>query len=233
MRSKLRLAGITIALLIPTAVLWSWVLAVNATAPAEPLQQLSDQVGPWQFVAEQELPAKAWASIQPDEYLFRRYEAPDRRPVWVYVGAYTGRADYGKSAHDPAECYPSAGFEIVGSRSLPLALPGPEILQTRLIEVQRGLQRETVLYWFQPAGRWPLTPVAEEFYQIFDAIVGRPQYAFVRLSAPSDGTLEAEQQLEEFAREIAWPVRTAVSRFGDDDGLPIIDAAREHRIPVL
>jgi len=233
MRSELRLAGVILALLIPTALLWSWMAAVNATAPVNPLQPLSERVGSWKLVGEQELPGKAWASIQPDEYVFRLYESPDRRPVWVYVGAYTGRSDYGRSAHDPADCYPAAGFEIVDSRSHPLALSGSETLQARLIEVQRGPQRETVLYWFQPAGRWPLTPVAEEFLQIYDAIAGRPQYAFVRLSAPSDGTREAEEDLQEFARAIAWTVRIAVGRFGGDDELPIAGAGRDPLAPVL
>jgi EpsI family protein len=228
-----RLAVVLVALSLLTALLWTWMWAMGVTSPAGPLEPLSEQLGPWQLVAEEELSGKAWESIRPDAYQFRRYEATDRRPIWAYVGAYTGRSDYGSSAHDPNDCYPAAGFEIIGSRAHRLSLPGGDALEARLIEVQRDRQRETVLYWFQPADRWPLTPISEQFTQVLDALQGRPQYAFVRLSAPSDGTRAAERHLEEFAREIAWPVRMAVTRFGGSSAAPDISAIRDHQRPVL
>jgi hypothetical protein len=47
--------------------------------------------------------------------------------------------------------------------------------------------------------------------RIVDAVLGRPQYAFVRLSAPRDAGPDAARDLAEFAKRIAWPVRVAVS----------------------
>ena len=53
--------------------------------------------------------------------------------------------------------------------------------------------------------------VVEQLMRIVDAVVGRPQYAFVRLSAPRDAGPDAARDLAEFAKRIAWPVRVAVS----------------------
>jgi hypothetical protein len=67
-----------------------------------------------------------------------------------------------------------------------------------------------VLYWFQPAGRWPGGAAVEQLLRIFDAIAGRPQYAFVRLSAPGRSDLEPTADLADFAARIAGSVRDAL-----------------------
>ena len=47
--------------------------------------------------------------------------------------------------------------------------------------------------------------------RILDAIAGRPQYAFVRLSTPAGrSAAESERELAAFAAQIAWPVRKAL-----------------------
>ena len=49
---------------------------------------------------------------------------------------------------------------------------------------------------------------------MLDAIAGRPQYAFVRLSARSDGNPVAAADLAEFAVGIAPAIRGVVERVG-------------------
>ena len=47
-----------------------------------------------------------------------------------------------------------------------------------------------------------------------DDIAGRPQYAFTRLSGPSDSSQEAAQDLAEFAAEFAPIVRAVIEGVG-------------------
>ena len=150
------------------------------------------------------------AIIEPDAYLMRRYEAPGRTPIWIYVGVYAGRAGYGKGAHDPEVCYPAQGWEIQHSRLLDVPVSDSGTLRTKLLDVHLETRSEAVLYWFQPAKRWPGRLALEELLRVFDAIAGRPQYAFVRLSGPSDISPTAATDLAEFAAEIAPAIRTAV-----------------------
>ncbi len=211
MKLRLRLAALAIAFLIPGLVLARWFGGGGMAATPISLPALSEAVGPWELAADTRMPDDQLALLEPDSYFVRRYTAPGRAPIWAYVAMYGGRAAYGKGAHDPEVCYPAQGWEIVGSRSVEVPLPKHETLRVKVLDAHHGNAQQAVLYWFQPAERWPASPAAEQLMRIVDAVLGRPQYAFVRLSAPRDAGPDAARDLAEFAKRIAWPVRVAVS----------------------
>lgn len=213
MNVPLRLTGVLISLLIPTLLLWQF-LRLESRAASGPTADLSlpSQVGPWTAAEDRHLRHEVLAIIEPDAHLLRRYEAPGRVPIWTYVGLYGGRAGYGKGAHDPKICYPSQGWEILRSNSLNLSLDGAGRLHAKLLKVHLGNAEQAVIYWFQPAGRWPASSALEELLRVLDTVLGRPQYAFVRLAAPSDGSPSAERDVAEFAGLFAPAVRAAVDR---------------------
>ena len=214
MSVRIRLAAVAVALLLPALVLGRWLVVTSTATPVVATPSLPDQVGPWHATAENRLEANVLALIEPDAYLMRRYDAPGRTPIWIYVGVYAGRAGYGKGAHDPEVCYPAQGWEILQSESLDVALGDRDTLLTKRLEAHRGLAKETVLYWFQPAKRWPAPAAAEELLRVMDAARGQPQYAFVRISGSSDGGPTAARDLAEFAGEIAASIRAAVEAIG-------------------
>ncbi len=211
MKLRLRLAALAIAFLIPGLVLARWLGAGGMAATPISLPALSEAVGPWKLAVDRRMSDNQLALLEPDAYFVRRYTAPGRTPILAYVAMYGGRASYGKGAHDPEVCYPAQGWEIVGSRSVDVALPKRETLRVKMLDAQHLNARETVFYWFQPAERWPASAAVEQLMRIVDAVVGRPQYAFVRLSAPGVAGPDTARDLAEFATRIAWPVRVAVS----------------------
>ena len=211
MRVKLRLAAVTFALLVPALMLGRWSLGAGEPQSV-PRPSLPSRVGEWTAMLEQTLDAEVLAQIEPDAYRVQRYEAPDRPPIWLYVGVYAGRAGSGKGAHDPEVCYPAQGWEIEHSQAAAIPMKDGKDLHAQRLRFSRGLAREAVLYWFQPAQRWPVNAGAEQLLRILDALEGRPQYAFVRLSAPSTGTSGSD--LAEFAVEIAPAIRGLVDRVG-------------------
>ncbi len=214
MRVRLRLVAVVLALLVPALVLARWTLA--AGAPGEPISppSLPSRVGEWTATSEQTLDAEVLTLIEPAAYLVRLYEAPARAPIWLYMGVYAGRAGTGTGAHHPEVCYPAQGWEVLKSQALALPLGGAQELRAQQLSFHRGGAREAVLYWFQPAERWPLDAGAEELLRMLDAVAGRPQYAFVRLSARSDGSPAAADDLAEFAVGIAPAIRGVVERVG-------------------
>ena len=217
MSVRIRLASVALALLLPALVLGRWMLVTRSSAPTVSTPALPTAVGPWRSTAESRLNAEVLAMIEPDAYLMRRYEAPGRTPIWLYVAVYAGRAGYGKGAHDPEVCYPAQGWEILQSELFGVPLVDGGTLLTRRVEAHRGLAKETVFYWFQPANRWPAGAAAEQLMRVMDAARGRPQYAFVRISGPSDGGSTAARDLAEFAAEIAASVRAVVDEVGSAD----------------
>jgi EpsI family protein len=199
-----------IALLIPAALLARWTQNSEAPNPFPEVPGLPSEVGPWQATQHRRLDDNVLAMIAPTSHLMQLYQAPGRTPIWLYVGVYAGRAGYGKGAHDPEVCYPAQGWEILRSESFDVALRDSGTLRAKHLEAHKGAQKETVLYWFQPAKRWPAPDPGEQLLQIFDAVSGRPQYAFVRLSGPTDGGPAAKRDLAEFAERMALPIRVVV-----------------------
>jgi len=218
MRVRARLAAAALAFLVPALALARWQSAVGTAKAAIGPPPLPDAIGPWVLVEEQRLSTEHFAMLTPDAHVWRLYAAEGRAPIWAYVAVYAGRAGYEAGAHDPEVCYPAQGWEILGSRPFRVSLAEDEVLRARLLAAHRGSARQSVLYWFQPAGRWPADAALEQLARVLDAVAGRPQYAFVRLAAPADASLDAEPDLAEFAARIAPPIRAALE--ADDGGAP-------------
>ena len=211
MRVRIRLTAAAIGFLLPALALARWSASTAPNVASVRLPVLPEPIATWTLAAESQISAIEMAIVRPDAHLLRWYGAPDRSPMLLYVGLYGGRAGYDAGAHDPEVCYPAQGWQILGSRDVDVPLANGETLTAKLLDVHLGTERQAVLYWFQPAARWPATAAVDQFLRIFDAVAGRPQYAFVRLSAPAGGsTAEAERDLTDFAAQIAWPVREAL-----------------------
>jgi EpsI family protein len=180
-------------------------------------REIPARLGDFQLAREAELPADVRAMIAPDAYSLRLYETPASAPVWLYVAFYSGAGASG--AHDPNVCYPAQGWDVVGLRERALALQDGESLRVRGLAATRGPSEELVLYWFQPAERWPASARFEPFLRALDGLAGRSRYAFVRLSTrvsthtPRDVSA-AESALAALAREVAPAVRAVVKGRG-------------------
>lgn len=208
------LVATLIAMLLPASLLVHWMRIDASETQFVETPPMPQAVGPWRATRQSRLPDDVLEMIDPDSYLMQLYEAPGRTPIWLYLGVYAGRASYGKSAHDPEVCYPAQGWEIMQSESFEVPLGDSALLRTKHLEAHQGSAKEAVLYWFQPARRWPAPDAGEQLMRIVDAVRGYPQYAFVRLSGPTDGGPMATRDLADFAAGIALPIR----EFVDNDG---------------
>lgn len=163
---------------------------------------------------EQALEEDVVTMLAPESYSMREYVDDAGREVWVYVALYSGTGTSG--AHDPTVCYPAQGWDAAAPEEHDLALSPDGTLTVKLLAASQAGREELVLYWFQPAARWPAPASPEHFLRIVDRFAGRPQYGFVRLSTSlgrkGDGSrAAAEERLAKVAVEAAPWIRTAVS----------------------
>ncbi|MFI5314433.1 MAG: exosortase C-terminal domain/associated protein EpsI [Myxococcota bacterium] len=212
MRGARPLAAVFVCLLLPLAS-FGLVRSRGRVSPAFDPSLVPARLGAFEVARSEELSEDVRAMVAPDAYLLRLYSGRAGAPVWAYVAFYD-RAG-AKGAHDPAVCYPAQGWDLVGLRERALELPGGETLHARFLAATQGPSEELVLYWFQPAGRWPSASHFEPLLRAVDGLLGRSRYAFVRLSTrvAAPGAAEAaaaETQLVALARELAAPVRSAV-----------------------
>jgi EpsI family protein len=151
--------------------------------------------------------------LMADFNLQRVYRSTDSDDVvWLYIGYYGTRRG-GQPEHTPAQCYPSAGWQIESSRRV--ADDADHGLRTNEYIVSRDGQRRLVHFWYRSVRR---TGMLDQLDLSLDHLRGRlrggrADGALVRLSTPVDASnaKAARERLFAFARQLEpllaarWP----------------------------
>lgn len=116
-------------------------------------------------------------------------------PMGLYVGYYASQAK-GKTYHSPKNCLPGSGWELAEIDTVPVDFDGTTYNINKVL-IQKGLERQLVLYWFQDRGRVISSEYWAKVYLIYDSIFKkRTDGTFIRIMAPVltsiDNTLKEE-----------------------------------------
>jgi EpsI family protein len=164
--------------------------------------------GPWRAIDDPPLDQDILKVLGVDDYLSRIYYRGDHAAIGLYMGFY-GSQRQGDTIHSPLNCLPGAGWQPVAEGRLRIANvdgQGRDIVVNRYI-VQKGLERQLVLYWYQSHGRVVASEYTSKLYLIHDAMrMNRTDGSMVRVIAPLKGTQDdgaaAQQLAEDFVRTI-------------------------------
>jgi EpsI family protein len=165
-----------------------------------PLMTLPMQIGEWRGVQQPGFTKEILDVLRVDDYLTRVYRGPERASAGLYIGFWKSQRQ-GDTIHSPLNCLPGAGWEPVSHAILQFADPrnpaSPNLAVNRYV-IQKGIDRQLVLYWYQSHGRIVASEYWGKFYLVADAVrMNRTDGAIVRVIAPITGeTPEAEQQAE-------------------------------------
>ena len=178
----------------------------------EPLAKCPLMISNWSAARAADFDARTLAILRVDEYINRVYLNGSGRPVGLYVGYY-GSQRNGDTMHSPLNCLPGAGWAPASfSRinvDIPQAASGTRASTIRVNRylIEKGLDRQLVLYWYQSHGRVVASEYWGKIYLVLDAIrTNRTDGALVRIAVPVSGTEdEAERNAIEFARSL-YPI---------------------------
>jgi len=154
----------------------------------QPLQRVPLKIDDWSGNNDAPFSRDVLAVLGVDDYLTRIYRSSRGGGVGLYVGYYESQRQ-GDTMHSPQNCLPGAGWEPVSNRLIDLAAParvaaGGRIAVNRYL-IQKGLDRQLVLYWYQAHGRVVASEYWGKFYLIADAFrLNRTDGAIVRVTAP-------------------------------------------------
>jgi EpsI family protein len=171
-------------------------------------------LGEWRSVQQPPFDEKTLAVLGVDDYLTRAYFRSPRSGVGLYIGYYRSQRQ-GDTIHSPLNCLPGSGWEPLSKSTIPIAVASstseaPEdrrIFVNRYV-VQKGLDRELVLYWYQSHGRVVASEYVSKFYLIADAVrLNRTDAALVRVISriPSnleDGEAHAVREAVQFVKDL-------------------------------
>jgi len=139
-----------------------------------------------------------------EDYILANYKRNSDEWVNLYVGFYQSQKE-GDIIHSPKNCMPGAGWKITDSSIETIHLgdkeKGSKVLKLLL---QKGVQKQVVLYWFQSRGRIISSEDMQKIWLGIDSITKhRTDGSFVRLISPvvknEKDTLEI---LKEFAKKV-------------------------------
>jgi EpsI family protein len=155
-----------------------------------PLSQLPMQLGPWRGTQSPDLEPRVLAVLGVDDYTRRTYGARGE-PGWIglYIGYYASQRQ-GDTVHSPLNCLPGAGWTPISQDRITvpvkdaMSLPDRDITINRYV-IEKGLDRQLVLYWYQSHGRIVASEYWGRIYTVADAIqYNRTDAALVRVVVP-------------------------------------------------
>jgi EpsI family protein len=129
-------------------------------------------------------------------------------PVWLYVGFY-GSQRTGSTYHSPKNCLPGSGWQFASASTVSGVIPGAPGAVINRVVIEKGFDKQLILYWYQDRGRVIASEYDAKGYLIWDAMTkNRTDGSLVRISTPIvGGEAEAYRHALAFLQAAWTPLR--------------------------
>ena len=189
--------AVVLSALILAAGMYSRAGDTEVAAPREALASMPRTLGGWSDPVDLPLDREVREVLGVEDYINRTYVNPAAQPVNLYIGYYASQRQ-GDTIHSPQNCLPGAGWQPVEGGATSLDIEGRRITVNRYV-IQKGLDRQVVLYWYQGRGRVVANEYANKLWLMLDAArLHRSDGALVRVVAPvmrsANGSLAAADE---------------------------------------
>ncbi|MCD6184668.1 MAG: EpsI family protein [Deltaproteobacteria bacterium] len=170
----------------------------EAVQPRKQFSAFPKQIGNW-MGKEGRFSQQIYDVLGVDDSILISYINPEGQDVQLYVGYYQTQRE-GSLIHSPKNCMPDSSIEEV-------AVSGSKAEKIKVIKLvlEKGIQKQVVLYWYQSRGRFISSEYWQKIYLVWDAIFkNRTDGSFVRLITFSDaqGEISATNRLKLFASRL-------------------------------
>lgn len=141
-----------------------------------------------------------------DDYLLANYQGPGG-PINVYAAYYRSQ-EKGRATHSPKTCIPGGGWEITSLDEVvvPAGYGGESGFRANRVMIQKGGQKQVVLYWFKQRHRVVTSEYLVKFFLFMDALtMKRTDGALIRLVAavqPGESEGAADQRVMQMAAAV-------------------------------
>jgi EpsI family protein len=147
------------------------------------------QIGEWRGARQPPLEPRVLAVLGVNDYMTRVYYRTAREGADLYIGYYESQRQ-GDTIHSPLNCMPGAGWTPVSQTTIRVPVeaeaagPASEIEINRYL-IEKGLDTQLVLYWYQSHGRVIASEYVSKFFLVRDAItLNRTDGSLVRVIVP-------------------------------------------------
>lgn len=152
-----------------------------------------------------------------DDYVLAEYRHEGSQPVTFYSAYYRSQRK-GQSAHSPQSCLPGGGWEISSLKSVdfaPVSGMTHQLHANRAV-IEKGHQKQIVLYWFKQRERILTSEYLVKFYLFWDALLrARTDGALIRI-ASLVGPGETEDSVDQRMRQFVSAMQPELNRYVPD-----------------
>lgn len=141
-----------------------------------------------------------------NDSLLCNYRDNDGHYMQLYIGFYRSQRE-GQLIHSPKNCMPGSGWNIISNSLEDLNLQRETLKNKKVIKLilQKGIEKQVVLYWFHSRGRVINSEYLQKIYLVWDSITrNRTDGSFVRIISPvyNDDEDETLSYIRDFSRTI-------------------------------
>jgi EpsI family protein len=189
---------IVVAVLLGASLLGSTAATTEAVVEREPLGTLPLDLDRWRGHDARPLADDVVALLGVDDYVHRTYVSASGVPVNLYAGYYHSQRQ-GDTIHSPQNCLPGAGWRPVSSTRATIPGGGRQVEVNEYV-IQKGLDQQVVLYWYQGRGRVVANEYRNKALLMWDAATKhRTNGGLVRIIVPIAPHIDAAQEARAFA----------------------------------
>ena len=173
----------------------------------EPFSSMATRAGRWTLSSAPKLEDNIVALLGVDDYVNRVYRASATEFASLYVGYYQTQRE-GAAMHSPMNCLPGAGWIPIDTRMVQIPVEGrAEPISVKRVLIEKGLDRQVVLYWYQSHGRVIANEYWSKTVMVYDAVrLNRSDAAMVRVVTPiraaSGGEAAADARAVDFVKAV-------------------------------
>jgi EpsI family protein len=174
-------------------------------------------LGEWRGERLPDFEPKILAVLGVDEYLNAAYYQRGLPGAGVYIGYYRSQRE-GDTMHSPLNCLPGAGWLPIKQERTKIDVQdsqGPRQIEVNNFIIEKGLDRQIVIYWYQSHGRVVASEYWGKIHMVLDAVkLNRTDGAMVRVVVPISGSDPlGEEKAERAAIEFTKVLFAQLDRF--------------------
>ena len=192
------------AIMLITSVALSYLNNSEAKKTNKPLSVFPMAIGTWNGKLDN-FDDWVYEVTGVDDSILSHFYNSSGNYVQLYIGYYESQRER-DIIHSPRNCMPGGGWNIIETSRINLTLPSypRDSVKVIYLVIQKGLEKQIVLYWYHSRGRVISSEYYQKFYLVIDSIIRqRTDGAFVRLISPvKDGEKQTLEMLKEFAADL-------------------------------
>lgn len=181
---------------------------------SEPVSTFPKQVGDWSG-QDQRIDEEVLRVLGPGDFLSRTYNRTGQPFIGLFLGYFPSQQT-GDTIHSPKNCLPGSGWTPMESSRILIPGVGGSPISANYYVIQKGADRQIVIYWYQAHGRSVASEYWARFYLVADAIrMNRTDGALIRIVTPIvpwETQHSAERRAVQFAQQITPSLSSYIPR---------------------